>query len=121
MGGKLKILIVDDDKRMARTLKDVLRANDFVAEAVFSGTECLEMIKENSFGCVLSDIKMPGMSGVDLCRQIKAKWPGMPIVLMTAYSTDKQVKEGLEEGAIAALPKPLDINNLLKIFSGIIK
>ena len=59
------------------------------------------------------------MDGVELYRAIKARQPDLPMVLMTAYSTNKLVKEGLEEGAIAALTKPLDINALLAIFSSL--
>ena len=68
---------------------------------------------------MLTDIKMPEMSGVELYRAIKARRPDLPVVLMTAYSTDKLVNEGLEEGAIAALTKPLDINLLLSFFSSL--
>ena len=72
---------------------------------------------ETAFDCVLSDIKMPEINGVELYRAIKAQRPDMPVVLMTAYSSDSLVEEGLEEGAIAVLTKPLEIGLLLTFFS----
>ena len=121
MNEKLHILIVDDDRMMAKTLRDILRVKGHEAEVVYSGPEALKKLAGNSFDCILSDIKMPEVNGVELYRAIKARQPDLPVVLMTAYSTDKLVKEGLEEGAIAALTKPLDINALLSFFSALHK
>ena len=121
MSEKLRIIIVDDDQRMAGTLKDILNAKGYEADAVHSGPEALKRIAQTHFDCVLTDIKMPGMNGVDLYKVIKQKQPDIPVVLMTAYSTDKLVKEGLEQGAIASLTKPLDINALLAFFSSLRK
>ena len=121
MSEKLRILIVDDDQRMAGTLKDILNAKGHEADAGHSGPEALKRVAQTHFDCVLTDIKMPGMNGVDLYKAIKQKQPDIPVVLMTAYSTDKLVKEGLEQGAIASLTKPLDINALLTFFSSLRK
>ena len=139
MTDALRILVVDDDQRMAKTLADILRVKGYEAETAHSGSGALEKIastsftstqdrpsgSEQSFGaaqdrpfdCVLSDIKMPEINGVELYRAIKAERPNLPVVLMTAYSSDSLVKEGLEEGVIAALSKPLDIGLLLTFFS----
>ena len=119
MNNKLHILVVDDDHSMARTLVDILRAKGYEAEAAHSGPEALEKIAQDSFDCILSDVDMPGISGVELYRAIKARQPDLPVVLMTAYSTDGLVKEGLEEGAMATVTKPLDINALFSFFSAL--
>ena len=116
---KLRILVVDDDRRMAKTLVNIFQVKGYQAEATHSGPEALEKVAEGSFDCVLTDIKMPEMSGLELYRAIKARRPDLTVVLMTAYSTDKLVNEGLEEGAVAALTKPLDINLLLSFFSSL--
>ncbi|MBL7177825.1 MAG: response regulator [Desulfobacteraceae bacterium] len=117
MSEKLRILIVDDDQSMAKTLKDIFAVKGHEAEMVHSGPEALEKISEADFDCILTDIKMPEMNGVELYRAIKGEQPDISVVLMTAYSADKLVKEGLEQGAIAALTKPLDIEALLDFFS----
>lgn len=119
MNKNLRILIVDDDRRMAKTLMDIFKIKGYESEAVYSGAEALEKIKQDRFDCVLTDIKMPGMNGVELHRAIKAVEPDLPVVLMTAYSTDELVEESLQEGAIAVLPKPLDINLLLSFFGAV--
>ena len=117
MREKLHTLIVDDDQRMAKTLLDILKVKGYEAELVHSGPEALEKVNKGRFDCVLTDIKMPQMNGVELYKAIKAEQPDLPVVLMTAYSTDKLVEEGLEEGAIASLTKPLDIDLLLSFLS----
>lgn len=121
MSEKLRILVVDDDRRMARTLVDILKVQGYEAEAAYSGPEALEEVKEKRFDCVVADIKMPEINGVELYKAIKEEQPDLPVVLMTAYSADKLVTEGLEEGAIASLTKPLDINLLLSFFSSLAK
>ena len=119
MSEKLPILIVDDDRRMAKTLLDILKVQGYEAEAAYSGSEALDKVKKGRFDCVLTDIKMPQMNGVELYRAIKNIQPELPVVFMTAYS--ELVKEGLQEGAIATLNKPLDINLLLSFFSSLRK
>ena len=117
MGEKLRILIVDDDQRMAGTLKDILNAKGYEADTAHAGPEGLRKVTEGHFDCILTDIKMPEINGVELYKEIKQKHPDIPVVLMTAYSDDKLVDEALEEGVIASLTKPLDINSLLSFFS----
>ena len=117
MSDKLRILIVDDDRRMAKTLKDIFNAKGYEAEVAYSGPEALEKMAEGNFNCVLTDIKMPKMNGVEFYRMLKKKQPDIPVVMMTAYSTDKLTNEGLAEGAIATLTKPVDIEAMLSFFS----
>jgi len=119
MTNKLHILIVDDDRRMAKTLLDIFMVQGYKAEAAYSGSEALDKVRKGHFDCVLTDIKMPQMNGVELYRAIKNIQPELPVVFMTAYS--ELVKEWLEEGAIATLTKPLDINLLLSFFSSLRK
>lgn len=117
MKEKVKILIVDDDRRMAKTLEDILVYKGYEARCAHSGAEALDKATGARFDCVLTDIKMPGMNGVELFKAIKAVQPDVPVVLMTAYSADELVREGLKEGAITSLTKPLDIDALLRFFS----
>ncbi len=117
MNHKLRILVVDDDHNMAKTLTDVLRVKGHEAQVAHSGAQALEKAAQGELDCVLSDVKMPGMDGVELHRALKARQPDLPVVLMTAYSSDSLVNQGLEQGAIAALTKPLDLGLLLAFFS----
>jgi DNA-binding NtrC family response regulator len=117
MSEQLRVLIVDDNQMMAKTLQDILRVKGYQAEVAYSGPEALNKVEIIPFDCILSDIKMPDVNGVDLFRAIKTKHPDLPVVLMTAYATDNLIEEGLEEGVIAVLTKPLDMSLLLNFFS----
>jgi DNA-binding NtrC family response regulator len=117
MNNQMRILVVDDDWPMAKTLVDVLNLRGYHAEAAYSGPEALEMLREDHFDCVLTDIKMPEVTGVDLLRAIKEVRPHVPVVFMTAYAAGSLVNEGLREGAFASFVKPLDIDLLLCLFS----
>jgi two-component system response regulator HydG len=121
MSGRLRILIVDDERRMAKTLVDILKVKGYKAEAAHSAPEALHMVQKGHFDCVLTDIRMPEMNGVELYQAAKESQPDLPVVLMTAYSSDTLVKVGQEKGAIAVLTKPLDINLLLSFFSSLRK
>jgi len=121
MSDKLRILIVDDDRRMTHTLADILvLAGHEVAEAT-SGPEAIMKAHAMMFDCVLSDVKMPGMNGLDLFRALRNIQPGLPVVLMTAYAADNIIRQGLEEGVIAALEKPLDLQLLLEFCASLAK
>lgn len=115
MTNKLRILIVDDHRMVANSLLEVFKLEGYEAEAAYSGPEALDMVKKGHFDWVLSDIRMPEMDGIELCRAIKALQPELPVVFMTAYS--EAVDEALKAGAVATLTKPLDTNLLLSLFS----
>lgn len=120
MSDEWRILVVDDDRLMARTLVDILRIKGYQAEARSSATEAVDMAKKgHSVGCIVADIRMPAMNGVELVRAIRTIRPDLPMLLMTAVSDDGLAVEGLQAGAKAVLPKPLDINVLLTCLPGL--
>ena len=119
MSEKLNILVVDDDRRMAHTLSDILIMSGHNAEVATSGEKALELIEDELFDCVVSDIKMPGMNGVELHHEISHRKPGLPVILMTAYASDNLVRQGLLQGVIATMEKPLDISHLLNFFASL--
>lgn len=110
---KLRILIVDDDQSMTRTLADILAFNGYEVVQASSGSQAIEEAKTGVFDLVLSDIKMPHMNGVDLYRELVRLQPGLPLVLMTAYAARDLIQQGLDEGVVDALEKPLDLPLLL--------
>jgi DNA-binding NtrC family response regulator len=115
----IKILIVDDDRRMTKTLADILTLNGFAVERASSAAEALEKIEQQNFDCVISDIKMPAMDGVELFHAIHTRKPELPVVLMTAYATNDLMDQAHQAGVVAALEKPLDINQILGFFSSL--
>jgi CheY-like chemotaxis protein len=118
---KFRILIVDDDKRMTRTLADILNLAGYEAVEAASGPQALELTRAQAFDCVLTDVRMPDMDGVEFHHQLRQSQPGLPVVLMTAYASDEIVRKGLEEGVVGVLDKPLDISQLLSFFTSLVK
>lgn len=121
MNPKFRILIVDDDKRMTRTLADILNMAGYEAVEASSGTQALELVGGQSFDCVLTDVRMPEMDGVEFHHQLHQFQPGLPVVLMTAYAADEIIRKGLDEGVVGVLDKPLDISQLLAFFGSLSK
>jgi len=113
----LHILVVDDDRRMANTLSDILNVKGYNTEVAYSGRGAIKKVESCSFDFILTDVKMPDIDGVKFYKTIKVRKPDIPVVLMTAYSTDRLVKEGLDAGVVATLTKPLDINLILSFLS----
>jgi CheY-like chemotaxis protein len=121
MSQKLRILIVDDDRRMTHTLADILSLSGYEPVEAWSGPEALEKVRTQTFNCVLTDVRMPGMDGVELHRQLRLVQPGLPVVLMTAYAADEIVRQGLDEGVVGVFDKPFDLNQLLNFFTSLAK
>jgi CheY-like chemotaxis protein len=121
MNQDLRILVVDDDRRMTRTLVDILTVSGFEAIEASSGPDALEKARTMEFDCVISDIKMPEMDGVELHRRLREIRPGLPVVLMTAYAANELIRQGLDEGVTGVFDKPLDIHHLLGFFTSLSK
>jgi two-component system, NtrC family, response regulator HydG len=114
---KLKVLVVDDDRRMVRTIRDILKVKGYASVEAYSGEEAVEKAKEKIPDCVLMDLKMPGINGVEALRLINAASPDLPVVLMSAYTTPEQAAEAKRHGAYTVLAKPIDIQILLSFLS----
>jgi CheY-like chemotaxis protein len=106
---------------MTRTLADILNMAGYEAVEASSASQALELVRTQSFDCVLTDVRMPGMDGVEFHRQLRQTQPGLPVVLMTAYAADEIIRKGLEEGVVGVLDKPLDISQLLAFFGSLIR
>jgi two-component system response regulator HydG len=119
MDQNLRILVVDDDRRMTRTLADILALSGYDVAEAGSGPDALEKVRTLVFDCVISDIKMPEMDGVELHRRLRELQPGLPVVLMTAFAADELIRRGLEDGVVGVFDKPLDINQLLGFFTSL--
>lgn len=112
-GGRTQLLVVDDDKGMAATLRDVLGASGYGVDVAHSGYEAVERIRERRPDGILMDIRMPGMNGVETFREIKRLSPESFVIFMTAYAASALVEEARREGAVEVVPKPLDLDHVL--------
>jgi two-component system response regulator HydG len=112
-----KVLVVDDDPRMVKTICDILKAKGYIAVPAFSGDEAMEKVSLEKPDCVLMDIKMPGLDGVGALKMMLEQAPSLPVVLMSAYATEEQAEEIRRMGACSLLTKPVDIEQLLSFLS----
>lgn len=117
MKEKLRVLVVDDDRRMVKTICDILKVKEYESIEAHSGEEAVAKVKEKEPGCVLMDIRMSGINGVEALALINSVSPGLPVVLMSSYATPEQMAEAKRQGAYTVLTKPLDIQLLLSFFS----
>ena len=108
-----KILIVDDERSIRNTLKDILEVESYQVDVVESGIEALELIKENNYDVVFSDIKMPQMDGVELLQKIKVNNPETPIIMISGHGTIETAVDCIKKGAYDFIEKPIDLNRLL--------
>lgn len=109
-----RILVVDDDRTMVRTLADVLKLHGWEAEGVFSGEDAIEAVRQKAYSAVLMDIKMPGMDGVQALKVMRQHRPDLRVLLMTAHATRELILEAEREGAIRILPKPMGLQALFQ-------
>jgi two-component system, NtrC family, response regulator HydG len=113
----MNVMVVDDDRRMAKTICDILKIKGFHVIEANSGENAVETIKLNSPDCVLMDIKMTGMTGIEALKMLKGMIPDLPVILMSAYATNEQAREAKKLGAYTVLSKPLDIQGLLSFLT----
>lgn len=113
----MKILVVDDDRRIVRTTCDILKIKGHEAIPAYSGEEGVEQVRNDPPDCVLMDIKMPGINGVEALKQMKRIIPALPVVLVSAYAADDLMEEAKRAGAYAILNKPLNFPIILSFLS----
>src|ERR1700689_3941255 len=102
---KGRVLVVDDDAALAEMLGIVLRGEGFEPTFVADGDKAMDVFRDTHPDLVLLDLMLPGMDGIDVCRQIRAE-SGVPIVMLTAKSDTVDVVLGLESGADDYIVKP---------------
>jgi len=102
-----RVLVVDDDTSARETLQRIMEDAGFIADAAASGEEALQKIREENYGVVLTDQRMPGISGIELLRTIKDLRPATEVVMMTAFATIELAVESMKEGAYDFVTKPL--------------
>jgi len=110
-----KILIVDDEMNMRRTLAAILSDEGYEVATAATGEEAVDLCSREQFGIVLMDVRMPGIDGVEAFRQIRRHREGVRVILMSAFSVEHLKEAALDEGAIAFLPKPLDLEKVVHL------
>jgi len=107
-----KILVIDDEKSILDLLSVVFEKEGYSVKTSLSATRAVELMGNEDFDIIISDIKMPKMSGMELLRYVRKNRPDIPIVMITAYGTIKQAVEALKAGAMDYIVKPFDVEEL---------
>jgi len=107
MNTKLKVLVIDDDAVVTRSFNRVLTDKGYEVVTAPSGEEGLNTMNENEFDVVFTDIKMPGMDGLEVTESIKARCPWTPVVVITGYGTEENENRASVLGANGFVRKPL--------------
>jgi len=107
------VVIVDDDDSMRSAVQDLLEAVGLPARGFASAEEFLRSGKQQETACLITDIRMPGMSGLELQAQLNAERCRIPIIFITAHGDEKMRLQARREGAVEFLSKPFDNEVLL--------
>src|SRR5256714_11871765 len=110
-----KILLIEDDPAIVTSLQEILTSDGYAVSLATRGDEGLGLAQGNDFDVVVTDLKLPGLTGLELIRQLHNSKPRLPLILMTAHGTTETAIEATKYGAYDYLLKPFEMNELLEL------
>ena len=114
----VRILLVDDDPDLLESMSTMLRRRGYEVLEALDAEKALLLIGRSRPGLVLTDLRLPGKSGLDLLREVHAADPALPVIIMTAYGSDEVVDLASRFGAYTVLTKPVLKDQLLRTLGG---
>jgi FixJ family two-component response regulator len=108
------VAVVDDDRRVRQSLESLIESAGFTAQAFARGEDFLQRGHLTETSCLITDIRMPGIDGLELQRRVRLVRPELPIIFITAHYDDKLERRALAEGAVCLIRKPFDAGELLR-------
>ena len=118
MSESTNVLVVDDDEVVRLSYQRSLRGAHCNVEAAFNGEDALNALQHKNFDVVLLDLRMPGMDGMSVLKEIKRSWPESEVVVITGYPTVETAKEAVRLGAYDYLAKPVGPAEIINAASG---
>lgn len=106
------ILIIDDEKSLVDLLTVVFKKEGYRVKTSLSVTGALDLLEKEAFDLIITDIKMPQRSGMDILKAVKERSPEVPVIMITAYGSIQQAVEALKAGALDYVVKPFDVEEL---------
>jgi OmpR-family two-component system manganese-sensing response regulator len=103
-----KVLLVEDDQEMSEVLTQTLSSRGFIVQSATDGRTAMDLLRVNKYDVIVLDWMLPGLSGVDVCRSLRAAGERTPILMLTARTSDDDTAEGLDAGADDYLTKPFE-------------
>ncbi|MGV8138635.1 MAG: sigma-54-dependent transcriptional regulator [Mangrovibacterium sp.] len=108
-----RILVIDDERSIRNTLKEILQYEKYDVDLAEDGANGLDLLSKNEYDMVLCDIKMPGMDGIEVLENIQASFRDTPVVMISGHGNIDTAVESIKKGAFDFIEKPLDLNRLL--------
>jgi DNA-binding NtrC family response regulator len=110
-----KILVVDDEQHMLKLFEKILTRQGHEVRTAASGTEAISLFEKNDFDLIFSDLLMPDLGGMDLLKEVKARYSDIPFIVITAYGTIESAVEAMKTGAFDYLTKPFRKDDILLV------
>ncbi len=109
-----RALLVDDEEELVSALAERLGYRNVEANFVTCGRDALEKLRSSAFDVVVIDLKLPGMSGEELAREVNRSYPGLPVLMITGHGMEEDGDYEKPSGVYELLPKPVDITELVR-------
>lgn len=117
----MAILVIEDDQRVAELIQRGLEEQGFAITLAYDGLSGKKLALQNDYDLIITDIILPKMDGIDVCRQIRESKPDIPIIMLTALGTTDDKVEGFDAGADDYLVKPFEMRELLVRIRALLK
>jgi len=114
----VRIMIAEDEEIMRITVADHLRSEGWQVDEVSGGNEALALLQKQSYDIIVSDIRMPGMDGIETLKKIKAAYPLVEVILLTGHGSTETAVDGMKSGAFDYLMKPADFDDITAKITG---
>ncbi len=113
--GRIRLLLVDDEMDFLTSTTKALKRREFDVTPARYGATALKILEQEPFDIAVLDVKMPGMDGDELFREMKQRWPSIPVIMLTGHGTVEQAFQTSREGVFDYLSKPCDIEKLEQV------
>jgi DNA-binding NtrC family response regulator len=112
---KIKLLVIDDEQIVLDSVQKILREENYDIDATLSGREGIQRAVKNTYDIVLTDVRMPDISGKIVLREVKRAKPALPVVIISGYATVQSAIECMKLGAADVLEKPFTPDELVRV------
>src|ERR1700674_4492047 len=112
MKERTKILLIDDEAPSREALTLLLKSADYDVKSAGSGNEAFELLAEDGFDIIITDLFLPDLDGIDILKQVKSASPEMEVILITGHAAAETAVRAMKEGAFDYITKPLNIDEL---------
>lgn len=116
-----RILVVDDEVHVCNSIAKVLEISDYIVDTVLSGEEALKKQGANEYDVIITDLMMPGISGMELLKALKENNPEVHVIMITGYPSTKSTVAAIKSGATDYLPKPFTPEELRRAVAKILE